>query len=143
MGVGEQRFIFNVQQAVVDMSVSSIIDATGRHAHSVIRDAGLIHEQLIVVLQDTGSFKVRGALNKLLCMSSATRAAGVVAASSGNHGLGLAVTPGDLTEGFALDPSGFDLDVTFGSATVQALPEAGSALLLALAGVARLARRRA
>jgi threonine dehydratase len=37
-------------------------------------------------LQYTGSFKLRGAFNKLLSMSDRDRAAGCVVASSGNHG---------------------------------------------------------
>jgi threonine dehydratase len=41
-------------------------------------------------LQHTGSFKERGARNKLLQLSAAQRQAGVVAVSAGNHGLGLA-----------------------------------------------------
>lgn len=41
-------------------------------------------------LQMTGSFKERGALNKLLALSEAERAAGVVAASAGNHAQGVA-----------------------------------------------------
>ena len=41
-------------------------------------------------LQHTGSFKVRGALHALLVLDEATRARGVVAASSGNHGAGVA-----------------------------------------------------
>lgn len=40
--------------------------------------------------QTTGSFKVRGAFNALSLLSPATRAAGVVASSAGNHGLGVA-----------------------------------------------------
>src|SRR3954465_14433813 len=36
-------------------------------------------------LQVTGSFKVRGAINRLEALSDAERAAGVVAASAGNH----------------------------------------------------------
>ena len=40
--------------------------------------------------QPTGSFKVRGALNSLLSLSEEQRAKGVVAASSGNHGLAVA-----------------------------------------------------
>jgi threonine dehydratase len=40
--------------------------------------------------QTTGSFKVRGALAKVLSLSQDQRAHGVVAASSGNHGLGVA-----------------------------------------------------
>lgn len=41
-------------------------------------------------LQYTGAFKERGALAKLLSLSSAERARGVVAASAGNHAQGLA-----------------------------------------------------
>jgi threonine dehydratase len=40
--------------------------------------------------QRTGSFKVRGALNKLFHLSPELRAHGVVTASAGNHGLGVA-----------------------------------------------------
>jgi threonine dehydratase len=41
-------------------------------------------------LQRTGSFKVRGAVNKLSTLSDAERAAGVIAASAGNHGQAVA-----------------------------------------------------
>jgi len=41
-------------------------------------------------LQKTGSFKDRGALNKLLCLSEKERAAGIIAASAGNHAQGVA-----------------------------------------------------
>ncbi len=41
-------------------------------------------------LQITGSFKLRGAMNKLLSLTPAERARGVVAASSGNHGTAVA-----------------------------------------------------
>lgn len=41
-------------------------------------------------LQHTGSFKARGALNKLLSLSEAERARGVVSASTGNHGAAVA-----------------------------------------------------
>lgn len=37
-------------------------------------------------LQHTGSFKVRGALNKILSLSENERARGIVTASTGNHG---------------------------------------------------------
>ena len=40
-------------------------------------------------LQSTGSFKERGALNKLLQLTAAERAGGVIAASAGNHAQGL------------------------------------------------------
>ncbi len=41
-------------------------------------------------LQMTGSFKERGALNKLLQLTVAEKAAGVIAASAGNHAQGVA-----------------------------------------------------
>ena len=41
-------------------------------------------------LQFTASFKERGALNKLLMLSDAERARGVVAMSAGNHAQGVA-----------------------------------------------------
>jgi threonine dehydratase len=41
-------------------------------------------------LQHTGSFKVRGALNKLLTLTPEQRAQGIVTASSGNHGAAVA-----------------------------------------------------
>ena len=40
--------------------------------------------------QKTGSFKFRGAANKLLSLTPAAAAAGVIASSTGNHGLGVA-----------------------------------------------------
>jgi threonine dehydratase len=45
-------------------------------------------------LQMTGSFKERGALNKLLLLSEAERAAGVITASAGNHAQGVAYHAG-------------------------------------------------
>ncbi len=41
-------------------------------------------------LQHTGSFKPRGAFNKLLSIGQSQRSAGVTAVSGGNHGLGVA-----------------------------------------------------
>lgn len=38
-------------------------------------------------LQRTGSFKMRGAMNKLLCLTRQQREQGIIAASSGNHGI--------------------------------------------------------
>lgn len=40
--------------------------------------------------QHTGSFKARGALNKVMTSTAAEKAAGMVTASTGNHGLGFA-----------------------------------------------------
>jgi threonine dehydratase len=41
--------------------------------------------------QPTGSFKVRGALHKMMALDDEARARGVVTASAGNHGLGTAL----------------------------------------------------
>jgi threonine dehydratase len=42
-------------------------------------------------LQHTGSFKFRGASNKLRLLSAEQRQQGVIAASSGNHGVAVAL----------------------------------------------------
>jgi threonine dehydratase len=42
-------------------------------------------------LQRTGSYKLRGALNRILTLSEDARKRGVIAASAGNHGQGVAV----------------------------------------------------
>ena len=47
-------------------------------------------------LQHTGSFKVRGAANRLLKLDASQRRMGVVAASSGNHGRAVAEVAGRL-----------------------------------------------
>ena len=47
-------------------------------------------------LQHTGSFKLRGAMNKMLSLSRAQRERGVVTASTGNHGAAVAYGLGRL-----------------------------------------------
>lgn len=51
--------------------------------------------------QPTGSFKVRGALSNLTALSRQEREKGVVAASAGNHALGVAFAVGTLKEPIA------------------------------------------
>src|SRR5579864_2039932 len=41
-------------------------------------------------LQVTGSFKARGSLNRMLCLTEEEKSRGVVTASTGNHGAGVA-----------------------------------------------------
>jgi threonine dehydratase len=41
-------------------------------------------------LQRTGSFKMRGAMNKVLCLGEEDRKRGIITASSGNHGMATA-----------------------------------------------------
>ena len=48
------------------------------------------------LLQHSGAFKARGAFNRMLCLSEAERAAGVVAVSGGNHGLAVAYAAREL-----------------------------------------------
>ncbi|MGH7289083.1 MAG: hypothetical protein ACREI8_13805 [Myxococcota bacterium] len=55
--------------------------------------------------------------------------------------LGLATTPRERTEGFALDPSGFASGVVFQGATLEVLPEPGAVLLGALVAAALSAWR--
>lgn len=45
-------------------------------------------------LQRTGSYKIRGALNRILTLSPEARSQGVIAASAGNHAQGVAVAAG-------------------------------------------------
>lgn len=47
-------------------------------------------------LQHTGSFKLRGAMNRLMTLSPEQRQAGCVAASSGNHGAAVSYAMGKL-----------------------------------------------
>jgi threonine dehydratase len=47
-------------------------------------------------LQQTGSFKIRGAVNKLLSLSPAERERGVIAFSTGNHGRAVAYVAAQL-----------------------------------------------
>ena len=47
-------------------------------------------------LQVTGSFKVRGAANKILSLSDDEKERGVVTCSSGNHGLAVSYVAGSL-----------------------------------------------
>jgi threonine dehydratase len=61
-----------------------------RHSPSLSRIAGVEIWLKLECLQETGSFKLRGAFNALACIPASNRARGVVASSAGNHGLGVA-----------------------------------------------------
>ena len=82
-------------------SAADVRSAAGRIAHSITRTELRRSDALSTYLggdvwlkleceQRTGSFKLRGATNTLTLLDSPRRAAGVVTASAGNHGLGLA-----------------------------------------------------
>lgn len=84
------------------MELKDQIVVAARRIHEYVRYTPLIFsDQLSMLcqanvylklenLQPTASFKVRGAFNKLLSLSKAQQAAGVVAASTGNHGAAVA-----------------------------------------------------
>ena len=59
-------------------------------SHPLTMDTGAEVLLKLENLQLTGSFKLRGATNKLLTMPARERSRGVVAASSGNHGAAVA-----------------------------------------------------
>jgi threonine dehydratase len=72
-------------------------------------------------VQHTGSFKLRGAFNKLLSLTPEQRATGCVAASSGNHGAAVAFAMSKLdTEGVIFVPEGTS------STKVEAIRRAGA-----------------
>lgn len=75
--------------------------------------------------QTTGSFKLRGALNALLALDNEARGRGVVTASAGNHGLGVA-RAADLT-GL---PSVVVVPETASAAKVDLLRQTGCELIL-------------
>lgn len=60
------------------------------HADSLTEQVGAQVYWKLETLQETGSFKVRGAANKILNLSAEQRAAGVVTVSTGNHGRAVA-----------------------------------------------------
>ncbi|SDD18271.1 threonine dehydratase [Streptomyces prasinopilosus] len=89
-------------KVVVVIGMAEIEAAAGRIAGHVVRTPTVPSPGLsallgapvtakLELLQRTGSFKVRGAVAKLLSLSGAERAAGVVAVSGGNHGIAVAV----------------------------------------------------
>ncbi|MFJ6982690.1 MULTISPECIES: threonine/serine dehydratase [unclassified Streptomyces] len=84
------------------IGISDIDSAAERIAGHVVRTPTLPSPGLgtllgvpvtvkLELLQRTGSFKARGATAKLLSLTDAERAAGVVAVSGGNHGIAVAV----------------------------------------------------
>ena len=76
-----------------------------REAHEVVKAAGAVYTPVLNIpkiaenlyvkcenLQKTGSFKLRGATYKISKLTEAEKAAGVIAASAGNHAQGVALS---------------------------------------------------
>jgi threonine dehydratase len=90
------------------MSLRAAIEAADERIRPHARETPLIHSPALSELakaeiylklenlQRTGSFKARGALNKLLLLSPEDRARGVVTASTGNHGAATAFAAGKV-----------------------------------------------
>src|SRR6202165_4286720 len=79
----------DVEQAAVDLR--SYLSPTPLQYPAAFTDKARCHGHLkIESIQPIRAFKVRGALNKLIRMTDEQRAAGVITASAGNHGLGVA-----------------------------------------------------
>jgi threonine dehydratase len=86
---------------VLTTLVNDIVDAEAR-IRPHVRETPVVHSPALSEaagaevwlkcenLQVTGSFKVRGATNRMLALSDDERRRGVVAASSGNHGVAVA-----------------------------------------------------
>jgi len=80
------------------------VNAAAHRLHGVVERTPLLHSPGLSAsadvevflkcenLQRTGSFKLRGAYNALATLPAHSRAAGIVASSAGNHGLGVAMS---------------------------------------------------
>jgi threonine dehydratase len=73
-----------------------ICETPMQHALSLSKDVGAEVFLKLENLQHTGSFKLRGAANRIRTLSPEQRANGCVAASSGNHGAAVAYAMSDL-----------------------------------------------
>lgn len=71
-----------------------LIEAAAARIYSVVRETPLVPMDAAFAkleqLQTTGSFKLRGATNKLMSLAPDAARGGVVTSSTGNHGLGVA-----------------------------------------------------
>ena len=68
---------------------SYLLQTPLEYADSLSRETGAEVYLKLEMLQLTGSFKLRGAANKLLSLSSSDLRHGVITASTGNHGAGV------------------------------------------------------
>ena len=85
------------------LDASERVESVARHtpleySHSFSEMTGAAVHPKLEVFQRTGSFKIRGATNRIASLSADEQAAGVVTASAGNHaqGVALAATRSDV-----------------------------------------------
>jgi threonine dehydratase len=79
---------------VVAADLEPLIEEAASRVYSVVKETPLVAMGAAYAkleqLQTTGSFKLRGATNKLMSLSQDSASAGVITSSTGNHGLGVA-----------------------------------------------------
>lgn len=78
-----------VEQAAADLS-SHLTPTPLQYSRAFTAKAGCHVHLKIEAIQPVRAFKVRGALNKIIRMHPEERSAGVITASAGNHGQGVA-----------------------------------------------------
>lgn len=87
------KYIERILRArVYDVAIESPLDLAGGLSRRLGNSVYLKREDL----QPVFSFKLRGAYNKIAGLDPALRAAGVIAASAGNHAQGVALAAGKL-----------------------------------------------
>jgi threonine dehydratase len=69
---------------------SSVLQTPVENVSSLFPESGARVFFKMENLQQTGSFKLRGATNKILSLTTSQAKTGVIAASNGNHGMGVA-----------------------------------------------------
>jgi threonine dehydratase len=87
-------------EKILSRDVVPLIEEAAARVYAVVRETPLVPFSgpgmaatayaKLEPLQHTGSFKLRGATNKLMSLGAAQAAAGVITSSTGNHGLGVA-----------------------------------------------------
>ena len=87
---GEGMLNLTQIEVAADRIRPSIYESPLVHSKTLSRLTGNSIFLKLENLQMTGSFKERGALNRILTMTESERRQGVIAASAGNHGQGVA-----------------------------------------------------
>src|ERR1700680_503619 len=85
------------------ISFRPLVEAAEARIRAHVRETRVEHSAVLCALTDasvylklenlqrTGSFKVRGAFNRILSLTAEERAHGIIVASSGNHGTAVAL----------------------------------------------------
>jgi len=84
----------HIQEAQTRLSGGAIKETPCLESEALSERCGVHLFLKYETLQRTGSFKPRGALNRLLTLSNEEQARGVIAASAGNHAQGVAYAAG-------------------------------------------------